>query len=109
MIRTDCYLAVLKKYRKQYPNAHFEVITRTAKSVLSPSWSLLNAVKSGIIDFDEYKKKLIDEIFSRDDAINLIKKLKKMSDSGKIVFLVCYEKNADLCHRMIIKDIISNL
>ena len=68
MIRTDCYLAVLKNFKEQYPKAHFEVITRTAKSVLSPSWALLNTAKEQNWSFEAYKQELIKE-FKRTPAV----------------------------------------
>ncbi|GAH85322.1 unnamed protein product, partial [marine sediment metagenome] len=62
IINTDCYLAVLEKYKEKFSEAHFEVITRSAKSCLSPSWELLNDVKGNKISFEEYKERFLKEL-----------------------------------------------
>ena len=107
-IRTECYLAILKKCKKQYPDAHFEVITRTAKSVLSPSKDLLIKAKAERMDFEVYRELYIGEVFNNLDALRRIHELKKIA-KDKLVFLICYEKDASECHRSIVKELILNL
>lgn len=104
-IRVDCYLSVLKKYKVMYPEAHFEVITRTAHSILSPSWQLLKTAKLGKWDFQTYRTYFLEEIERNEKALKLICDLRKLSKE-KVVFLVCFEKNPNLCHRSIIKELI---
>lgn len=70
IINTDCYLAVLKKYKAKFFDAHFEVITRTAKSCLSPSKELLYYAKENEISFKEYEKLFIKEIRKNPEAKN---------------------------------------
>jgi uncharacterized protein YeaO (DUF488 family) len=108
MIRTDCYLAVLKKFKEKYPNAHFEVITRVAKSPLSPSWDLLNKAKEEKWDFDKYRQALIIELGESGAAAKKLWELKLIARK-KDVFLVCYEKDASKCHRSIIKELMGNV
>ena len=105
IINTDCYLAVLKKYKARFSEAHFEVITRTAKSCLSPSWYLLDYAKENGISFKEYEKLFIKEISENPEALKRIKELREIA-KDKVVFLVCYEKNSSVCHRSIVKKII---
>jgi uncharacterized protein YeaO (DUF488 family) len=107
-IKLDCYLAVLKKYREKYPNALFEVITRTAKSPLSPSWELLNKAKEQNWSFERYKRAFLKEIKNNSRAKEKMKEIKKKARGGRTVFLVCYEKNPNECHRSIIKDFLEN-
>ena len=103
-IRIDCYLAVLKKFKEQYPNAHFEIITRTAHSILSPSWELLKKSKEEEWNFEYYSNELLKE-FKRIPAVwKKIEELQKIAKT-KDIFLVCYEKDASKCHRSIIKTI----
>lgn len=104
-IRVDCYLSVLSKYKIMYPEAHFEVITRTAKSILSPSWHLLKVAKSSHWDFKTYREYFLEEIERNEKALALISELRRISKT-KVVFLVCFEKNPNQCHRSIIKELI---
>lgn len=105
IINTDCYLAVLKKYRTKWFDAHFEVITRTSKSCLSPSKELLNYAKENKISFEEYKEKFLKELKERPFVSEKLRTLKRIGED-RLIFLVCYEKDASKCHRSIIKDIL---
>lgn len=106
-INTDCYLAILKEYIKRMPSAHFEIITRTKNSCLSPSRELLNYAKQNKIPFEEYKKIFLEELKKRSFVPEKLKTLKQISKE-RVVFLVCYEKDASKCHRSIVKDILMN-
>ena len=105
-VMTNCYLAVLKKFKTQYPDAHFEVITRTAKSVLAPSWELLELLKKHLIFFEEYKELFIKEIRENPEALKRIEELREIGKE-RLLFLVCYEKDQSICHRSIVKEIIN--
>jgi len=105
IINTDCYLAVLKKYKAKFFEAHFEVITRTAKSCLSPSKCLLNYAKKNGISFKEYQKLFIKEISENPEAKKRINELREIA-KDKVVFLVCFERDPEVCHRSIVKKII---
>lgn len=112
----ETYLARLKQMRKEHPDAHFEVITATAKSVLSPSWELLNAYKKRTKEIDprniirtfeyHYDPEFRAEIVLRKGAIERIKELAVLAET-KDVYLVCYEKNYP-CHRFIVKEMVEN-
>lgn len=107
-IRIECYLAVLKKFKKRYPEAYFEVITRTSKSVLAPSKELLYKAKYvEKMDFDEYRALYLAEIFNNSDALKRIEELREIAKE-KLLFLVCYEKDSSKCHRSILKDVMQN-
>jgi uncharacterized protein YeaO (DUF488 family) len=111
LIRIDCYLSVLKKYRKLYPNAHFEVITRQSfgeiqgDHILSPSWNLLKKSKKEKWNFEQYSRAFIKEMDRNPNAKKYMSDLKKKIAAGITVFLVCVEKNPLECHRSIIKKI----
>ena len=110
-VRVDCYVAVFEKFKAAYPQAHFEVITRKTipaighakPSVLSPTWPLLDKVKSEKWDMTRYYAELGKQIFSDYDATYRLEELAEIVRSGKTVFLVCYEKDATQCHRTYIK------
>ena len=105
-IRTECYFAVLDKFKSKYPDAHFEIITRKASSVLSPAWDLLDIVKREHWSMEKYYPELGKQ-FQRDpDALALIKRLADIARSGKTVYVVCYEKDASVCHRTYVKMLI---
>jgi len=106
-IRVECYLVVLKRYKEMYPEAHFEVITQTAKSCLSPSKELLNYAKEDKITFHEYKVRFLKEIRESPIAIKRLKLLKQIA-KDRMIFLVCFEKDASKCHRSIVRDILIN-
>lgn len=107
IINTDCYLAILKKYREKYIDAHFEIITRTAKSCLSPSKELLEYAKKSNMSFDRYKELFLEELKRNSFVPEKLKSLKKISEE-RLIFLVCYEKDADKCHRSIVREILFN-
>ncbi|HME53812.1 MAG TPA: DUF488 domain-containing protein [Candidatus Lokiarchaeia archaeon] len=102
MIRVECYLAVLKSFKQKYPQAHFEVMTRTAKSPLSPSQALLDRYKQGKESIDVYFVELEQELRARPAAMHRLKELEDISKE-KDVFLVCYEKDPSMCHRSLVK------
>lgn len=105
IINIDCYLRVLEEYKAKFFEAHFEVITRTAKSCLSPSWYLLDYAKENGISFKEYERLFIKEISENPEAKKRINELREIA-KDKVVFLVCFEKNPSVCHRSIVKKII---
>lgn len=104
---TNCYLAVLKKFKMQFPHAHFEIITRTAGSVLAPSWKLLTLSKEVGLSFDEYRKLFTTEIKNNPIARKCIEEIRELV-KDQLIFLVCYEKDASKCHRSIVKEMIVN-
>jgi len=116
-IRLDCYLAKLKDFKSKYPNAHFEVITNTSKSILAPSKELLieaeifkkpNGTKNPKLDFKEYKFLFMEKIYSNLNACSKLLELKDLAEK-KTVFLVCSCKNPEFCHRSLIKDMIEKI
>jgi uncharacterized protein YeaO (DUF488 family) len=115
-LRTDCYAAVIGKFRRNYPKAHFECVMRyppsvhlnMAPGILSPSPALLMSGKKGQISFTEYGEKLYRELFTNPQAIRRMKELKVLAKS-QLVFLVCVEKDASQCHRSLLKNWIEQL
>jgi len=105
MIRVDCYLAKLNEFKKKYPDSHFEVITRTSKSPLSPSWKLLNRSKETNMSLEEYLTLLEEELKNNPLAKKKIDELITISKS-KDIFLVCYEQDPSNCHRSFVKKVI---
>jgi uncharacterized protein YeaO (DUF488 family) len=116
-IRIDCYLAKLKKYKRKYPNAHFEYVNN--RNILAPSEELLhkhlptiNAYRRGEItkkevekDFLLYSNEYLDEINNNPKAIKRLKELAFIKQYQDI-FLICYCRDETLCHRIIIKKIL---
>lgn len=103
-LRTDCYLAIMKKMKDQYPDGIFEVITRTKNHILSPSKKLLSQAKNEFWTFEKYSEHFIEEMKSTDAKAEL-KRLREIAKT-KVLFLVCYEKNPEECHRSLVKKLI---
>ena len=101
----ECHLAKYRIFKKIYKDAHFEFITRTTKSHLSPSWDLLRNLKRKDIDFETYKRYFIKELLENPEAIKRIRELREIA-KDKLLFLVCYERDWRRCHRSIVKDIL---
>ena len=72
---------------------------------LAPSISLLNDYRNKKIDWSEYEKRYWKEMESKKE---LIKGLKKKSDDGEVISLLCWEKDDGFCHRRLLKDLIEN-
>lgn len=106
LIRVNCYMAVMDKFKDKYPKAHFEVITRTSGSPLSPSRRLLNL--RGGMSLHEYKKRVKIEILKRAAAIKRMSELLEIAKK-RDVFLVCYEKNPNNCHRSLVLDMLIDM
>lgn len=109
----ETYLAKLKQMKARYPEAHFEVITATAKSPLAPTWKLLREYKERTKELKE--KEEIEREFQEfyepryfHHINNYWKSVQRMQElisiaKEKDVFLVCYEKEYP-CHRFSLKD-----
>ena len=70
---------------------------------LAPSISLLQDYKNKKIDWSGYKKRYLEEM---KDKKELIENLRKRSDNGKIITLLCWEKDDKFCHRRPLKELI---
>lgn len=99
---TEGYLANLGNYPKDEIKI---VVTRTAKSVLSPSWQLLNDYKTKKITWQQYEERFKNEILSEPKAIAKIRQIKELAKTRNIR-LICYEKNYP-CHRFILLEMIN--
>ena len=115
-LRTDCYLAVLKRFKATYPAALFELVHRASGSVLAPSVELL--IRTGIFtkadgtknqrDFVLYRRLYREQILMNKMAMQRLRELKQIAERQDI-FLVCLEKDATNCHRTLIKEMIEEL
>lgn len=95
------YLAKLKTYPEDEIKI---VVTATAKSVLAPSWEILNAYKEKRITWREYAECYINEICNSGVAIAEVRRIKSLAVL-KHVRLICYEKQYP-CHRFILRRLI---
>ncbi len=114
-LRIDCYVSVMKKFRLQYPQARFEIIMREPFAhldfhphVLSPSYALLKAYKYQDKSFSEFAEKLEEELFNNHEAVQKMRELRLLAENN-IVFLVCCEKESNLCHRSLVQKYILHL
>lgn len=71
----------------------------------APSINLLNDYRYKRINWDEYEQRYLKEM---EDNKELIKELRKRSDEGEIITLLCWEKDDRFCHRRLLKNLINN-
>jgi len=100
----ETYLAKMKQIAKENPDAAFIVVTRRAGHLLSPSWKLLNDYKDGRIDWAQYTERFMREM-DCDPCRAEMKRIWDLSQT-KDVYLVCFEKDGDNCHRHILIELI---
>lgn len=96
------YIANWKNYPKN------EIKIRVARpSILAPSNELLEDWKKGKITWEEYEKRLKEEIYSNPKAVERLKEIKKLVET-KDVRLICYEKKPP-CHRFTLITMIEEM
>lgn len=103
------YKAIVSQTKACYPNAIFLDVTRSKKSILSPSWNLLNDYKAGLIDWVGYTERFNREM-ERPKALREMLRVAKEAQQ-KDIFLVCFEGplNEYKCHRFILLDLIAKI
>ncbi len=94
----------MKQMATDNPDAVFIVVTRSAGHILSPSWGLLNDYKAGRINWAQYTERFKREM-NCDLCAAEMKRIWDMAQK-KDVFLVCYEKPGENCHRHILLEMI---
>jgi len=72
---------------------------------LAPSVELLNDYRKKRIDWSEYEKRYLIEMENKKE---LIKELKRRSDDGEVISLLCWENDDSFCHRRLLKDLIES-
>lgn len=73
---------------------------------LAPGKELLNDYKYKGISWDEYTKKYLREINNSKASQLSIKQIINMINNGKNIYLICYEKSTDNCHRHLLAEIL---
>ena len=96
----ETYIAKMKEMAAKNPEAVFIVVTRSAGHVLSPSWKLLNDYKDGKIDWNRYTLRFRAEMATA-ECREEMKRIWDLSQK-KDVYLVCFEKDGENCHRHIL-------
>jgi len=104
---SDTYLANITIVKKINPNATFIIVTRTKDHILSPSWNTLNKYKNGLIDWNGYTEEFLKEM--NNDLCKA--EMKKIGEAAKTkdIYLVCFEKPDDNCHRFILLELIKKM
>lgn len=70
---------------------------------LAPSSGLLREYQSKELGWPDFTKRYLAEMASQKE---LIASLKKRSDSGETITLLCWEPTERFCHRRLLKDLI---
>lgn len=103
MSLNETCLSNVKNVERENPEAMIVNVTRSAGSVLSPSWKMLNEYKAKKINWDGYIVRFVKEMdnpVSRAEMLR-IGELARTKD----VYLVCFEKKGN-CHRFLLVDMI---
>lgn len=100
----ETYKRNVENVKKVNPGAEFIDVTRSARSILAPSWEMLNAYKDGRITWDEYVRRYVKEMANKASNAEMLRigKLAKSKD----VYLVCFERVGN-CHRFLLVDMIN--
>ncbi len=102
----ETYLGNVENVEKMNPGAVMINVTRSAGSVLSPSWGLLNDYKAKRISWDGYIGRLVREMENPSSKAEM-KRIGKLART-RDVYLVCYERKGN-CHRFLLVDMIKKL
>ncbi len=96
----------VENVKKMNPGAVIIEVTRSAGSVLSPSWALLNEYKAKKITWDGYIESFVKEMDNPVSKAEMLRigNLAKTKD----VYLVCFERKGN-CHRFLLVDMINAL
>ena len=119
----ETYLGVIGKKLKEYPHARFYIVMRSLPKwtkdmvekddrveylpILSPSKKLFMDYKYNGLPWDEYVPIFLHEM----ESIEAQEKMREIVEESKnrTVFLVCYEKPPEYCHRFLLLDIMKKL
>ncbi|MCE8426162.1 MAG: DUF488 family protein [Candidatus Methanoperedens sp.] len=102
----ETYFGNLENVKKMDPGAVIIDVTRRAGSVLSPSWTLLNAYKVKKIDWDGYISGFMREM-DNPECKSEMRRIWELART-KDVYLVCFERVGN-CHRFLLVDMIKGL
>jgi len=102
----ETYFGNLGNIKKMDPGAVIINVTRRAGSILSPSWTLLNAYKAKKIDWDGYISGFMHEMDNPECKAEMLRigELAKTED----LYLVCFERMGN-CHRFLLVDMIKRI
>ena len=101
----ETYFGNVENVKKMDPGAVIIEVTRSAGSVLSPSWALLNDYKAKKITWNGYVERFVKEM---DNPVSKAEML-RIGDLSrtKEVYLVCFESVGN-CHRFLLMDMIKS-
>lgn len=74
---------------------------------LAPSEDLLNNYKSKGLTFSMFNSSFVEELLTRKDAKDSIENILKDLNQGNEICLICCEKDYMLCHRTIVRHLIT--
>jgi hypothetical protein len=99
-------LSNVPNVKKANPGAELINVTRSAGSVLSPSWDTLNKYKVEKITWDGYIERFLREMDNPVSSAEMLRigNLAKTRD----VYLLCFERKGN-CHRFLLVDMIKKL
>jgi len=76
---------------------------------LGPEKELLFGYKEGDIDEEEYRERYVNYLLTNMGTTKKLIELYPYVNSDNVLWLACFEKEGDFCHRHILKEVLENL
>ncbi len=74
---------------------------------LSPSRELLAEYRGGQKDWDQFRASFIEELRASPESLQALRSLFSLSNDHDVT-LLCYEKEGQPCHRLVVRDILAS-
>jgi hypothetical protein len=99
----ETYFGNVKNVERENPEAMIVNVTRSAGSVLSPSWKMLNEYFARKITWDGYISRFLREMDNPECKTEMLR-IGELA-STRDVYLTCFERVGN-CHRFLLVDMI---
>ncbi len=113
------YFDKMKKINKYYNNPYYVPIVNslfkdlekymTHDKIFYPHQDILNYYRFGTYTKEKYSERYRAQILHSDILDDEIYRLYQESNGYDAIFLLCYEKTGDFCHRYILSDELNNI
>ena len=94
-------ILITRFYPRGVKKTKFDLWIRGA----SPEKDLLKKYRSGKISWVQFSKKFKEQLYNLEESKNAMKQISETA-KRKNVTLLCYEKEGENCHRIIVKSVL---
>ena len=95
-------ILISRFYPRGVKRTHFDLWIRDA----SPEKPLLKEYRDKAIDWKVFSKKFRDQLKSSPSSLEAIKKIEELAKKDDVT-LLCYEREGQKCHRLIVKSVVN--